>query len=158
MSSECLASPEFLRSFSIGAREKRPKSASSSSSDVSRHDRPGRGEGQDTTLRDYNGNDNSGSSTPRSRDAGDPAFDVITQQTANHQNDTRDDVDSSFVRNRRFCPIPFFLRQRIEPLTNCKPQSLYIQGGPPPTKNNSIINFFAYLESLLPQRKLNRSM
>jgi len=94
--SECSESPEFLRSFSIGARE-RPKSASSSSSDVSRIDRPGREEGQDATLRDYNGNDNSGSSTPRSRDAGDPAFDVIMQPTANRQSD---DVDSFFVRNR----------------------------------------------------------
>ncbi|KAL0109941.1 hypothetical protein PUN28_013527 [Cardiocondyla obscurior] len=82
---------EFLRSFSIGARE-RPKSASSSSSDVSRHDQLGRGEGQEATLRNYNGNDNSGSSTPRSRDAGDPAFDVITQQTASH-----DSVDSFFT-------------------------------------------------------------
>ncbi|XP_071558648.1 uncharacterized protein [Temnothorax nylanderi] len=92
---------EFMRSFSIGnnfgARESRPKSASSSSSDVSRHDRPGRGEGQDATLRDYIGNDNSGSSTPLSRDAGDPAFDIITQQTTNHQSGTRDDVDSFFT-------------------------------------------------------------
>ncbi|KYN18996.1 hypothetical protein ALC57_08669 [Trachymyrmex cornetzi] len=87
---------EFLRSFSIGARE-RPKSASSSSSDVSRNDRPGRGEDQDATLRDYNGNDNSGSSTPRSQNAGDPAFDVITQQTTNCQSATRDDVDSFFT-------------------------------------------------------------
>ncbi|XP_011164293.1 uncharacterized protein LOC105199069 isoform X2 [Solenopsis invicta] len=89
---------EFLRSFSISARE-RPKSASSTSSDVSRNDRPvHRGESQDATLRDYNGNDNSGSSTPRSRDVGDPAFDVITQQTAtNRQGATRDDVDSFFT-------------------------------------------------------------
>ncbi|XP_011701488.1 PREDICTED: uncharacterized protein LOC105458119 [Wasmannia auropunctata] len=89
---------EFLRSFSIGVRE-RPKSASSSSSDVSRNGRPGRrGEGQDATLRDYNGNDNSGSSTPRSRDdQGNPAFDVITQQTANRQSVARDDVDSFFT-------------------------------------------------------------
>ncbi|KYN37363.1 hypothetical protein ALC56_08266 [Trachymyrmex septentrionalis] len=87
---------EFLRSFSIGARE-RPKSASSSSSDVSRNDRPERGEDQDATLRDYNGNDNSGSSTPRSQNAGDPAFDVITQQTANRQSTARDDVDSFFT-------------------------------------------------------------
>lgn len=100
-----LKSPEFLRSFSISAR---PKSASSSSSDVSKHDRPGRREGQDATLRDYNGNDNSGSSTPRSRDAGDPAFDVITQQTTNHQSGTRDDGDSFFVRNHRFCQYLFF--------------------------------------------------
>ncbi|KAG5333457.1 TGRM1 protein, partial [Acromyrmex heyeri] len=132
---------EFLRSFSIDARE-RPKSASSSSSDVSRNDRPGRGEDQDTTLRDYNGNDNSGSSTPRSQNAGDPAFDVITQQTANHQSDTRDDVDSFFL-------IFFFLSQR---------QFLHIQGGPPLTKSNSVIDFFAYMESLLPQRKFNRSL
>ncbi|XP_011871564.1 PREDICTED: uncharacterized protein LOC105564074 [Vollenhovia emeryi] len=134
---------EFLRSF--GARE-RPKSASSSSSDVSRHDRPVRGEGQDATLRDYNGNDNSGSSTPRSRDAGDPAFDVITQQTTNHQSDARDDVDSYFVRNHYFS-IP-----------TCKSQSLHIQDSPPSTKNNLIIDFFAYLESLLPQRQLKRSL
>ncbi|KYM80071.1 hypothetical protein ALC53_09482 [Atta colombica] len=40
---------EFLRSFSIGARE-RPKSASSSSSDISRNDQPGREEDQDATL------------------------------------------------------------------------------------------------------------
>ncbi|XP_012535111.1 uncharacterized protein LOC105835962 isoform X2 [Monomorium pharaonis] len=87
---------EFLRSFSVGPRE-RPKSASSTSSDVSRNDRPG--EGQDATLRrDYNGNDNSGSSTPRSQDAGDSAFDVITQQTAgNRQSAARDDVDSFFA-------------------------------------------------------------
>ncbi|XP_011063428.1 PREDICTED: uncharacterized protein LOC105151429 [Acromyrmex echinatior] len=117
---------EFLRSFSIDARE-RPKSASSSSSDVSRNDRPGREEDQDTTLRDYNGNDNSGSSTPQSQNAGDPAFDVITQQTANRQSDTRDDVDSFF-------------------------------GGPPLTKSNSVIDFFAYMESLLLQRKFNRSL
>ncbi|XP_018046258.1 PREDICTED: uncharacterized protein LOC108685801 [Atta colombica] len=87
---------EFLRSFSIGARE-RPKSASSSSSDISRNDQPGREEDQDATLRDYNGNDNSGSSTPRSQNADDPAFDVVTQQTTNCQSATHDDVDSFFT-------------------------------------------------------------
>lgn len=83
---------EFLRSFSVAARE-RSKSASSSSSNASRSDRRVRGENQDAVLRDYNGNDNnSGSSTPRSRD--DPAFDIITQQTG--QNAVCD--DSFFVR------------------------------------------------------------
>lgn len=88
---------EFLRSFSVGERvHDRPKSASSSSSDVSRSDGREIDENQDAAaLRDYNDNsDNSRSSTPRSQDD-DPAFDVIT---TNRQS-VRDDVDSFFVRN-----------------------------------------------------------
>ncbi|KYN01938.1 hypothetical protein ALC62_07241, partial [Cyphomyrmex costatus] len=88
---------EFLRSFSIGTCE-RPKSASSSSSDISRNDRSGPEENQDATLQDYNDNDNSESSTPQSLNAGDPAFDVITEQTAaNRQSATHDNVDSFFT-------------------------------------------------------------
>jgi len=93
----------FLRSFSVAARE-RSKSASSSSSNASRSDRQVRGENQDAISRDYNGNDNSGSSSPHSRD--DSAFDIITQQTC--QSAVRDDVDSFFVRTfflwiKRYC-------------------------------------------------------
>ncbi|XP_072762296.1 uncharacterized protein [Anoplolepis gracilipes] len=98
----------------------RPKSASSSSSDVSRGDRREVDKNQDSAvLRDYNGNsDNSRSSTPSRSQDDDPAFDVIT---TNRQS-VRDDSDSFF-------------------------------GDSPSTKiNNSIIDFFAYLESVLPQQ------
>nr|XP_012232865.1 PREDICTED: uncharacterized protein LOC105678252 isoform X2 [Linepithema humile] len=71
--------------YRVAAHE-RSKSASSSSSNASRSDRQARGENQDAVLRDYNEND-SGSSTPRSRD--NPAFDIITQQTS--QSAVRDD-------------------------------------------------------------------
>ncbi|XP_014468480.1 PREDICTED: uncharacterized protein LOC106741218 [Dinoponera quadriceps] len=103
---------EFLRSFSVGERVREStKSASSSSSDVSKSGRQigALAENRDAVLRDYSnasnnnnnndnnnnddGNDDSGSSTVRSQYA-DPAFDVITQQTASHQ--SRDDVDSFF--------------------------------------------------------------
>ncbi|XP_025270604.1 uncharacterized protein LOC105251443 isoform X2 [Camponotus floridanus] len=109
--------------YQVGERvHDRPKSASSSSSDVSRCNGREIDENQDAAaLRDYNDNsDNSRSSTPRSQDD-DPAFDVIT---TNRQS-VRDDVDSFFVNS----------------------SSMKI--------NNSIIDFFAYLESLLPQRKFN---
>ncbi|EFN68292.1 Uncharacterized protein KIAA0423 [Camponotus floridanus] len=81
--------------YQVGERvHDRPKSASSSSSDVSRSNGREIDENQDATaLRDYNDNsDNSRSSTPRSQDD-DPAFDVIT---TNRQS-VRDDVDSFFT-------------------------------------------------------------
>ncbi|XP_011344178.2 uncharacterized protein LOC105283262 isoform X2 [Ooceraea biroi] len=80
--------------YQVGGRAReRLKSASSSSSDVSRSDRQGT-ENQDAALRHYR--NNSESSTPRSQDADDPAFDVITQQATNRQS-ARDDVDSFFT-------------------------------------------------------------
>lgn len=98
---------EFLRSFSVGEHvHDRPKSASSSSSDVSKSDGREIDENQDVAvLRDYNDNsDNSRSSTPRSQND-DPAFDVIT---TNRQS-VRDDVDSFFVRNVFSDYLPSFV-------------------------------------------------
>ncbi|XP_020295110.1 uncharacterized protein LOC109860437 isoform X2 [Pseudomyrmex gracilis] len=81
--------------YQVGERAREcSKSASSSSSDVSRNDQQNAENREAALQRDYNGNDNSESSTPRSRDGDNPAFDVITQQTANHP---KDDVDSFFI-------------------------------------------------------------